>query len=93
MGYWNTYFSAQIYLKSSEKWPIALMLKEILLSASTKALEAANDAAAMDQMEDQLQTTTLQYACIIVSMVPIMCVYPFLQKYFAKGVMLGGVKG
>lgn len=93
VSYWNSYFSAQIYLKSSEKWPLALMLKEILLSASTKALEAANDAAAMDQTENQLETTTLQYACIIVSMVPIMCVYPFLQKYFTKGVMLGGVKG
>lgn len=90
VGYWNGYFDAQIYLKDRELWPLALILKEMLLAASMALAEAEKDpmAAQMD-----VATTTIQYASIIVSTLPIICVYPFLQKYFAKGVMVGGVKG
>lgn len=93
VGYWNSYFGAQIYIRDRELWPMALMLKEMLTEASTKILEAENDAAALGNLDEMLQPTTLQYASVIVATVPILCVYPFLQKYFAKGVMLGGVKG
>ena len=92
VGYWNSYFSAQVYLRDRELWPLALVLKELLLEASTLMAEAGMDPAVLDAF-DNLQTVTIRYASIIVSVVPILCVYPFLQKYFAKGVMVGGVKG
>lgn len=90
VGAWNSYFNAQIYLHERELWPMALMLKEILMQASTAILEAGSDPGALGT---KIQPKTIQYACIIVSTVPIMCIYPFLQKHFAKGVMVGSVKG
>ena len=90
VGVWNSYFYAQIYIRDRELWPMALMLKEILLQASTAVLEAGADPGALGKA---IQPKTIQYACIVVSTVPIMCIYPFFQKYFAKGVMLGSVKG
>lgn len=91
VGYWNSYFAAQIYVQDRELWPLALTLKELLLEASTAMAEASMDASLMDEMN--VKTVTIQYASIILSTLPIICVYPFLQKYFAKGVMVGGVKG
>ncbi len=90
VGTWNSYFYAQIYIRERALWPMALMLKEILMQASTAVLEAGADPAALSQ---NIQPKTIQYACIIISTVPIMCIYPFFQKYFAKGVMMGSVKG
>lgn len=90
VGYWNNYFDAQIYIRDREKWTLALTLKEILLSANTELLNSGGDPAAMAKKS---MSTSLQYACIVISTLPIMCVYPFLQKYFAKGVMVGSVKG
>lgn len=92
VGYWNSYFGAQIYITTREKWPIALLLKDILMSAQTAILESeGGDPLALVGIE--LQTTTIQYACIIITTVPMMSIYPFLQKHFAKGVMVGGIKG
>lgn len=90
VGYWNSYTAAQIYLKDRELWPIALLLKEILLEARTNMLDSGGNLAEVDS---NIPAVTLQYAMLIVSMLPIMCVYPFLQKYFAKGVLVGAVKG
>jgi putative aldouronate transport system permease protein len=90
VGLWNNYFSAQIYLKNRELWPLALLLKEILLESKTALLQAEGNVAEIDLSD--VPTTVLQYATLIVSVVPIMCIYPFLQKYFAKGIMLGSVK-
>ena len=89
VGYWNNYFAAQIYLRSRELWPLALLLKETL----TRSLQALTQG---DMSEVDLSTippVMLQYAMLVVSMLPIMCIYPFLQKYFAKGVIVGAVKG
>lgn len=91
VGYWNNYFNAQIYLEKRELWPISLTLKEILMEASVAIMQAEGDAALLDM--SKLNTTTLQYACVVASMIPMMIIYPFLQKYFAKGILLGGVKG
>lgn len=93
VGYWNNYFAAQLYCAlDRDLWPIAMTLKQIMTEASTAILEAAQDPSAA-ALAKKLGSKTVQYAAVVVSTLPIMCVYPFLQKYFAKGVMVGGVKG
>ena len=90
---WNSFFSAQIYIRDREWWPIALVLKEILATATTDVLEGTMDPVALMEAEQVIQSKTIQYASVLISSLPIMCIYPFLQKYFAKGVMVGSVKG
>lgn len=87
VAYWNGWFNASLFLTERSTFPLQLILREILLYNTG---DAASAAAAVDK-EDISET--LQYATIIVSTLPILCVYPFLQKYFAKGVMVGAVKG
>lgn len=91
VGYWNNYFSAVMYIRKQELWPVQLVLREIVLANNTAALDAGNNLA--EAGGQTIYTKSLQYASLIVVMLPIMCVYPFLQRYFAKGVMLGAVKG
>mgnify|MGYP000232608224 FL=1 len=81
VAYWNSWFSASIYLRKRKLFPLQLILREILI---------ANDNSTSDS---ELMSESIKYAAIIVSTVPILCVYPFLQKYFVKGVMIGAVKG
>lgn len=90
---WNSYFSAQMYIRDRDLWPVALVLKEILATATTDVLEGGMDPVALMEAEQEIQSKTIQYATVIISTLPIMCVYPFLQKHFAKGVMVGSVKG
>lgn len=90
VGAWNSYFGAQVYIRDRELWPMALYLKELLTEATSAMLDAGADPGAISSVTNP---KTIQYASIIISTVPIMCIYPFLQKYFAKGVMLGSVKG
>lgn len=88
VGYWNGWFNAAIYLNEKKLYPLQLVLREILL---------ANDTSAMTQgmgFTDGVSIAeTVKYAVIIVSTLPILCIYPFLQKYFDKGVMIGALKG
>jgi len=91
VAYWNSYFGAVIYIKDRLRWPLQLFLREILLAANNQALATGGNIAEMDP--NSVPVTSVRYACVIVVMLPIMCFYPFLQKYFAKGVMLGAVKG
>ena len=93
VGSWNSYFAAQLYIRDSDLWPVALVLKEILASATTDILEGAMDPMALQEAEQEIRSKTIQYASVVISTLPIMCVYPFLQKHFAKGVMVGSVKG
>ena len=90
VGYWNSYFNAVIYTRSQSKWPVQLVLREIIMAANTAMLNADGNMAEMSLAN--IPSVSLRYACLIVVMIPIMCVYPFLQKYFTKGVMLGAVK-
>lgn len=89
VSYWNNFFNAVIYIRSSENWPLMLFLREVIEGASAMALSANNAAEAGEQMTSE----TIKYATLMLVMVPILCVYPFLQKYFVKGIMLGSVKG
>jgi putative aldouronate transport system permease protein len=89
VGYWNNFFNGIIYIRSETNWPLMLYLREVIEAASMMALQA--NAAEMGAQ--QITSETLKYATLMIVMVPILCVYPFLQKYFVKGIMLGSVKG
>lgn len=85
--YWNAWFDATIFLSSRNKFPLQVILREILITNSTEAMliDASGDKEAISE--------SIKYASIIVATVPILLVYPFVQKYFVKGVMIGAVKG
>ena len=88
VGYWNNWFSAMIYLKDKNKYPLQLFLREILLANTSNGATAEGfEESDMLYLED-----LVRYATIIVSTLPILCAYPFCQKYFMKGVMMGSVK-
>ena len=84
---WNSWFTSAIYQMDRNMWPIQMFLREVLINNSQKSLEAGAKASAME-----LQIL-VKYAIIIVATLPILCIYPFVQKYFVKGVLIGSVKG
>ena len=86
--HWNSWFDAMIYLTNRRKFPLQLFLREILLIHINNAASAAS----ADAGDSLYMDTLLKYALIIISTVPILCIYPFVQKYFMKGVMMGSVK-
>lgn len=90
---WNSYFNAMIFLSDRSKYPLQLFLREILLSAQTYSDPSAvqGDAVAAAQME--IMGEVIKYGVIVVSTLPVIIVYPFLQKYFVQGVMIGSIKG
>lgn len=84
---WNDWFSAMIYLPNQRDfWPLALITREIIISSTSAAMSEGS-------VVTQEVADTIRYATIIVSILPILCVYPFLQKHFVKGAMVGAVKG
>ncbi len=89
VAYWNNFFNAIIYIRSDDKWPLMLYLREVIEGASALA-DSANTAELGSQ---PLTSETIKYATLILVMIPILAVYPFLQRYFVKGIMLGSVKG
>ena len=91
VGHWNSFFSALIYLDSREKYPLQLLLRNIVIQgADTELLNYAGAAADSASMA---VTQNYKYAAIVVAVAPILCVYPFIQKYFVKGVLIGSLKG
>jgi putative aldouronate transport system permease protein len=93
VGHWNSFFSALIYITDRNKVPLQLVLREILIGEQMR--EEMLEEAMNDEMQLlRLQLTTLiKYGVIVVSSAPVMVAYPFLQKYFNKGIMLGSLKG
>ncbi len=88
VAHWNAWFNAAIYLRSRERYPLQLILREILIQNSTDSMMTGARA------DDRVPIgETIKYATIIVSTVPILAIYPLLQKYFMKGVMVGAIKG
>ena len=83
VGHWNTWFTAMLYLQDRKLYPIQLILREILFISSTSGGASASD----------LYAETIKYASIIVTTVPILFIYPAVQRYFVKGMMVGAVKG
>jgi len=90
VAHWNAYFSAFLYLSDKELFPLQLFLRDILIANTIDPSQLVDPElmAAKQGMAD-----LLKYALIVVSTVPIMCIYPFVQKYFIKGVMIGSIKG
>jgi putative aldouronate transport system permease protein len=82
--YWNSYFSALLYINDYQKWPIQVLLQNML---------AENPLAEADPLLQPPPAEMLKMAAVVIATIPILCVYPFLQKHFAKGVMVGSVKG
>ncbi len=90
VGHWNAYFSAMIYLNEKDTYPLQLILRDILIANQISTNDIVDDAVLAGK---QGMADLLKYSLIIVSSLPIICVYPFVQKYFVKGVMIGSVKG
>ena len=88
---WNQWFNAMLYLSDrvSELYPLQYIIRQIIMENQI----AAEAAAAGELVKVETSTTQLKYATLFISIVPMLCVYPFIQKYFVKGVMVGSVKG
>ena len=95
VGSWNSYFGAMIYLNTRAKFPLQLFLREILVVVQNMAnTEQGGGGANMEYIEQMRQkNTVMKYSLIVVSSLPVMIIYPFLQKYFIKGVLVGAIKG
>ncbi|MBP5332175.1 MAG: carbohydrate ABC transporter permease [Lachnospiraceae bacterium] len=90
-GHWNAYFSAMMYITDKDKYPLQLVLREILIQASSYTEEGLGQGFSV--VDASLKEVGIQYATIVVSSIPVMLLYPLMQKYFVKGVMIGAVKG
>jgi putative aldouronate transport system permease protein len=90
IGLWNSYFDALIYLKSSSKFPLQIILRNILI-INQSDLSMGADMVAMARRQGMADV--MKYALIVISSAPLLMIYPFVQKYFVKGVMLGSIKG
>ncbi|WP_270814719.1 carbohydrate ABC transporter permease [Hungatella effluvii] len=88
VAHWNQWFQASVYLRDRNLFPLQLFLREILLQNQVEETVVGVAAGLTANMED-----VVKYATVMVAIVPVLCVYPFLQKYFVKGVMVGAVKG
>lgn len=88
VGHWNNFFSALLYINDPSKWPLQVMLRQIVMLS-----QSAGDMSSMDPTFVQPPEQSIKMAVIVVGTIPILCVYPFLQKHFAKGVLLGSIKG
>lgn len=90
VSHWNSWFPAMMFIRKRELYPLQLILREILIENNTDSMMSGGAV----NVEDYLTATlTIKYATTMIATVPILCIYPFLQKYFAKGVMIGAVKG
>ncbi|MFS0724237.1 carbohydrate ABC transporter permease [Paenibacillus sp. 1P07SE] len=86
--HWNSYFSALIYLRDESKYPLQMVLREILVRNSAQELMNVEDAAAQQDFSE-----LIKYGVVIVSSLPVLILYPFVQRFFIKGVMIGSIKG
>jgi multiple sugar transport system permease protein/putative aldouronate transport system permease protein len=92
VGHWNSYFGAMIYLNDQSKYPLQLILQRILIINSPSLIDSPV-MNVKDYVERQYVSELLKYSLIIVSSVPLLALYPLLQKYFIKGIMVGSLKG
>ena len=87
VGHWNDFFDATLYINDSSNWPVQLVLRQFVLQGQALAVDGIDAAAAPPP------TLTVQMAVVVIATVPILLVYPFLQRYFTKGVLTGSIKG
>lgn len=89
VAYWNDWFAAFLYLDKQELFPVTLFLRNLIAGASTTASEGAAAAGTTTA----LVSTNIQAVTMVLTIIPILCIYPFVQRYFVSGVMLGSIKG
>jgi putative aldouronate transport system permease protein len=89
VGHWNSWFNAMIFLRSRRLYPLSLVMREILIESDMTRIMLIADA----DSKTNIYRSLIKYCSIIISIVPIMCVYPFIQKHFTKGIMIGSLKG
>lgn len=90
VGHWNSYFNAMLYLRNAKMFPLQIVLRNILIK---NQLEAGMLSDVRELAQKEAIRTLLKYSLIVVASVPVMMIYPFVQKFFVKGVMIGSVKG
>ncbi|MEK8131873.1 carbohydrate ABC transporter permease [Paenibacillus filicis] len=88
VGHWNAWFNAMLFIRDRDLYPLQLVLREILVQNDTNAMLVGTDS-----FDKGLVAETLKYAVIVVATLPVLALYPFLQKYFVKGMMIGALKG
>ena len=91
VGHWNNYFNALIYISDNTKFPLQVYLRDLLILNQKLAASDSGDAAYMEKM--RIMAELIKYGAVIVASIPLMIIYPFVQKYFVKGVLIGAVKG
>lgn len=87
VGHWNSYMPALMYLREKKYYPLQIILRELVLES------LVNDVMMENEFGQPITVESVKYATIIVATVPILCVYPFIQRYFVRGVMIGAIKG
>jgi len=92
VGHWNNYFSAMLYLNEKNKYPLQIFLRDILISSKVD-MSAMRGGDVQEMLKKQEMQILMKYSLIVVSSVPVFIMYPFVQKYLVKGVMIGSVKG
>ncbi len=90
VGIWNSYFSALIYVSDKNLWPLQLFLRQILVNADLSAVDGGDVA---DMARRAMRAEIIKYAICVLASIPMLVIYPFIQRYFVKGVMIGSVKG
>lgn len=90
VGHWNAFFNALLYLSDKDKFPLQLILREILIQGQTNDMVKMSTESAIKQ---QREVEGIKYAVLVVANIPVLALYPFLQRYFVKGVMIGAIKG
>ena len=94
VGHWNSYFSALIYIQKRELWPLQLELRNILvLNTTVMTKQVMTEAELLEKKRLDALKEMMKYSLIIISSIPVLVIYPFVQKHFVKGVMIGSVKG
>jgi putative aldouronate transport system permease protein len=88
VSHWNAFFNAALYLNDTSKWPIQLVLRQVVLQGQSLSGDALSDPSMIPP-----PPVTIQMAVVVIATIPILLVYPFLQKYFTKGVLTGSIKG
>jgi putative aldouronate transport system permease protein len=88
VGHWNAWFNAMLFIQSPKKYPLQVVLRQILLMNKNSSVQAA-----LSDSSSALLMELIKYALIVISTAPILLLYPFLQKFFTKGVLVGAIKG
>ncbi len=93
VGHWNDYFTGLYFINDNTKWPLQVLLRSIIVDFNTQGMGSLNMGGITSSGGLVLQPDNIKAACIVFATIPIVLVYPFLQKYFVKGVIIGAVKG